>query len=66
MRCFLTMAAFFLGLLGAGCQETWQANRASQAVNVNPFGVASGEPVFTPSNSPGYINGDSQDMRTRH
>jgi hypothetical protein len=49
--------------LAAGC--TWQANHASQAVDVDPFAVGSGQAVFTPANGPGYVDGDAQDMRRR-
>lgn len=50
-------------LFGNGC--TWQANRASQAVDIDPFAIGSGEPVVRPSNSYGYIDGQAQDMRSK-
>jgi hypothetical protein len=59
----LLAAALLLALAGAGC--TWQASRGSQAVDVNPFALGSGEPVFSPAEGPGYSNGVPTDMRTR-
>ncbi len=59
----LVVAAFLCAL--AGCSG-WQANSASEAMDVNPLGALWGEPVFTPANGPGYVNGDSLDMRSRH
>ncbi len=48
----------------AGC-GLWQANHASQAVDVDPLAFGTGQAVFTPANGPGYINGEAQDMRRR-
>jgi hypothetical protein len=64
MRRFIVAVALFISLFAAGC-EAWQANRSSQAVDIDPFAVGSGSPVFQPSNAPGFINGQPQDMRTR-
>jgi hypothetical protein len=65
MRRLLAVAAFFVSLTVVGC-SSWQANNASEAVDFNPFAVFSGESVFSPANGPGYSNGDSLDMRTKH
>jgi hypothetical protein len=63
----LVAVTLFLPVIGAcGCSWNWQANHASEAVNINPFAAGSGEPAFTPANSPGYINGEPQDMRSKH
>jgi hypothetical protein len=59
----LAALALLLPFMVAGC--TWQANHASQAVEVNPFAIGSGQAVFSPANGPGYINGEAQDMRRR-
>jgi hypothetical protein len=59
---FRMLAALAL-LLAAGC--TWQANRASQAVDADPSAFGSGHAVFTPANGPGYMNGEAQDMHRR-
>ena len=55
------VVALLLPFAAVGC--TWQANNASQAVEYNPFGIGSGQSVFGPANGPGFINGESQDMR---
>jgi hypothetical protein len=61
----LAVAALLLPLAGTGC-SAWQANSGSQAVDIDPFAVGSGRAVFSPSNEPGYINGDPQDVRSKH
>ena len=63
MRRLLAVAAFLCTLTGC---SGWQANNASEAMDVNPLGFLSGEPTFTPANGPGFVNGDSLDMRTKH
>jgi hypothetical protein len=63
MRGTWTAVALILSLLG-GCAD-WQANKSSQAVDINPFAFGSGDSVFTPSNDNRYMNGDAQDMRSR-
>jgi hypothetical protein len=64
MRRLLAAATLLLTLADAGgC--TWQANRGSQAVDVNPLALGPGDPVISPSNAPGYSNGEALDMRTR-
>ncbi len=66
MRGTWTAIALILSVLGtSGCAD-WQANKSSQAVDINPFAIGSGESVFTPSNDNRYVNGDAQDMRSRH
>jgi hypothetical protein len=61
MRRSLAVAALLFLLVSAGgC--TWQANRASQAVD---FGSLS-DPIIAPANGPGYVDGSPQDMRTKH
>jgi hypothetical protein len=61
---FRILAGFILLLLLVpGC--TWQANHASQAVNVDPSALGSGRAVFSPANGPGYMDGEPQDMRRR-
>jgi hypothetical protein len=65
MRRLGAVAALLIFLAGAGCSWTWQANKSSQAVDVHPLAVGSGDPVFTLSNGPGYMNGDPQDARTK-
>jgi hypothetical protein len=59
----LAVLALLLPLV-AGC-GIWQANRASQAVDVDPLAFGTGGAVFTPANGPGYMNGEPQDMRRR-
>jgi hypothetical protein len=60
MRRVLTVAALLLLLVYAGgC--TWLANSASQAVDIDPWS----NPVVTPANGPGYVDGAPQDMRTK-
>jgi hypothetical protein len=44
----LTALALLLPLGASGCSN-WQANNASQAVDINPFALGSGQPVFTPA-----------------
>jgi hypothetical protein len=44
----LTVLMLLLPLVASGC-GTWQANNASQAVDINPFALGSGESVFTPA-----------------
>jgi len=60
----LAVIAVRLPFIAGGC--TWQANNASQAVDINPFAIGSGEQVVSPANSFGYVNGVPQDMRNRH
>ena len=48
----------------AGCSG-WQPTRGSQAVDVDPWAIGAGGQAITPSNAPGFINGEPQDMRTR-
>lgn len=43
----LAVVALLLLLLAGGC--AWQANNASQKVDINPFAWGSGQPVITPS-----------------
>jgi hypothetical protein len=57
-------ALTLLLLSTTGCTD-WQASKSSQAVDVNPFAIGSGEPVVAPSNDNRYINGEPLDMRTR-
>jgi len=64
-RNLLVAAALFLPLLAGGCSWPWQANNASQAVDVNPWLLGSGQSVFSPANGPGYVGGDAMDMRSR-
>jgi hypothetical protein len=64
MRRFVPLAALLISLFATGCSG-WQANRSSQAVDINPFALGTGNPVIQPSNAPGFINGQPQDMRTR-
>ena len=61
----LLAAVLLLVLLAGSGGCTWQANRGSQAVDINPGAIGSGESVFTPSNSFGNVNGESLDMRTK-
>ncbi len=56
----LTAAALLLPL--AGCSG-WQANKASQAVDI---GTSSDGALISPSNSYGYVNGEAMDMRSKH
>jgi hypothetical protein len=44
----LTVLMFLLPVVATGC-GTWQANNASQKVDINPFALGSGESVFTPA-----------------
>jgi hypothetical protein len=64
MRHALAVAALPFALALAGCAG-WQANKGSQAVDINPFAAGTGEPVIRPSNGPGFMDGQPQDMRTR-
>jgi len=59
MRRLLTVAALLLLVSAGGC--TWQANNASQAVDIDPWC----NPVVTPANGSGYVDGAPQDMRTK-
>jgi hypothetical protein len=61
----LAVVLLLLPLTVTGCSSTWQANRASQAVDINPLAILSGQPVLSPANGPGYINGEALDMRRR-
>jgi hypothetical protein len=56
----LTAAALLLPL--AGCSG-WQANKSSQAVDFDPSAYGA---MLSPSNAPGFMDGDAQDMRTKH
>ena len=58
----LAALTFLLPFVAGGC--SWQANNASQAVEINPAAIGSGQSVFSPANGPGYINGTAQNMRT--
>jgi hypothetical protein len=66
MRRVLTAAVLLLPFAGAGGCAAWQANKGSQAVDINPLAVGSGEPVISPSNSYGYLDGVPLDMRSKH
>jgi hypothetical protein len=66
MRRFLAAAALLLPLAGAGGCSPWLANKGSQAADIDPFAVGSGQPVFQPSNALGYSDGIPTDMRTKH
>jgi hypothetical protein len=64
MRHYLA-AALFIAFAGVGCSFNWQANKASEAVYVDPSAIDTGNPVITPANGPGYVDGQNQDMRTK-
>ena len=51
-------------LCAGGC--AWQANSGSQAVDINPLAMFSGDSVFNPASGPGYMDGQPMDMRTKH
>src|SRR5262245_48870282 len=65
MRRLLAAATLLLALFAAAGGCAWQANRGSQAVDINPLALGSGDPVISPSNAFGYSNGEAMDMRTR-
>jgi hypothetical protein len=50
-------------VLSGGC--TWQANKGSDAVEINPLNYGSSTPMIQLSNAPGYMNGQAFDMRSR-
>jgi hypothetical protein len=63
----LAAMALLLPFVAGGCSfGPWQASNASQAVDINPWAFGSGQPVFSPSNGPGFLNGEAMDMRSRH
>ena len=64
MRRGLAVAAVWLSLGAGGC-TAWQANKSSQAVDIDPFALGTGNPVIQPSNGPGFVDGQPQDLRTR-
>ncbi len=55
--------AVWLVVCAGGC--TWQANKGSDAVEINPLNYGSANPVVQLSNAPGYMNGQAFDMRSR-
>ena len=63
--CLLAAATLLLPLFAGAGGCGWQANRGSQAVEVNPLALGSGDPVISPSNAFGYSNGEALDVRTR-
>jgi hypothetical protein len=64
MHRILVMVVLLLPFVAGGC--SWQANSASQAVTVNPLAWGSREPVVSPANTYGYVNGEPLDARTGH
>lgn len=48
----------------AGCSG-FQANRSSEAVDLDLSAIGTGNPAVAPSNAPGYMDGLPMDMRTR-
>ncbi len=62
MRLSFVVAALLVALAQAGCADSWQANRSSQAVDVGLWN----DPAFSPANGPGYMDGTAQDMRSKH
>jgi hypothetical protein len=62
MRRLLAVAALILPLVNTGgCSWQGQANRSSQAVDIDPWR----NPAIVPANGPGYVDGVPQDMRTK-
>jgi hypothetical protein len=60
------IVSVLLSLIGAGgCSWVWQANNASEGVNIDTSKIGSGQSVFTPANDFGFVNGEPQDMRSR-
>ena len=53
----LTLLVLF-GAGGCVCQPS-----SSQAVEFNPLNWRSNDPILSPANGPGYINGTPQDLR---
>jgi hypothetical protein len=60
---FGAVAIFLFVLASTGCSP-WQANKASEAIEINPF-AGSGDSFLSPANGPGFVNGEAQDARTR-
>lgn len=59
----LAVLTLLILLAAGGC--VFQANNASQGIEVNPFKWGSGEQVVGPANDSDYANGEPVDMRSR-
>ncbi|HZZ79272.1 MAG TPA: hypothetical protein VFE62_12190 [Gemmataceae bacterium] len=63
---FFTALAVLLPIFVGGCSAFgWQASSASQGLDINPLNWGTGQSVISPSNAPGFTNGEPLDMRSR-
>jgi len=62
MRSAIVAALLFL--FAGGC-EGWQANRSSQAVDINQNAIGTGRPAMQPASGAGFMDGQPQNMRSR-
>jgi hypothetical protein len=64
MRTVLSSAVLVF-IVSTVCGCTWQANRSSEAVQIDPGAIGSGQSVFAPANGWGYVDGEAMDMRSK-
>jgi hypothetical protein len=64
MRRSVIIAALLISPFAAGCNGL-QANKSSEAVDIDLSAIGTGKPAIRPSNAPGFIDGQPQDMRTK-
>jgi hypothetical protein len=60
----LAVVTVLLPFVAGGCSYgPFQANNASQGVDINPWACGSGQQVISPANDRYYVNGEPMDMR---
>jgi hypothetical protein len=56
MKYLVVLIGLLIALSVSGC-FTWQANRGSDAVDINPLALGSDTPAIQPTTWQGYSNG---------
>jgi hypothetical protein len=64
MRRVVAVAAVLTSLFAVGCAG-WQANKGSQAIDIDPTAIGTADPVIQPSNGGGFVHGEPLNMRTK-